>query len=100
MFESLAEALIEKAKLEAKLEMVEHRDALLKEMVALHAENARLKAQTELAQQKEELLQTQLATVLENERLKQRVAELERQQGGDGESTLTAKRASKMKKTR
>ncbi|HUE72517.1 MAG TPA: hypothetical protein VMP01_16655 [Pirellulaceae bacterium] len=100
MFESVAELMVEKAKLEAKLEMVEHRDAMLKEMVELHAENARLKAQAELAVQKEELLKAQLTTVLENERLKQRVAELERSHHGEESPVLAEKKQLKAKKTR
>ena len=79
MFESMAELLVEKGKLEAKLEATCKLAEMMDGVHELVAENAKLKAQAELSGQREGLLRESLQLALENERLKLRVAELERE---------------------
>jgi hypothetical protein len=83
MFESMAELLVEKGKLEAKLEAASEFAEMMGDVHELVAENAKLKAQAELAAQREGLLRESLQLALENERLKLRVAELERENSAE-----------------
>lgn len=87
--EDLAEVHIEKAKLEARLELQSLRDEQTSEMRALIDENARLRAEVELASQRERMMRETLELTMENERLKLRVAELERGHGEDSRERLS-----------
>lgn len=70
MMEHFAEVLVEKAKLEAKVESLAHQAEFTKEMLTLASENARLKAQIEMGEAKLAMIHEMAKLAIENEQLK------------------------------
>ncbi len=70
MMEHFAEVMVEKAKLEAKVEALTQQAELTKEMLSLAGENARLKAQLEMGEAKLALVHEMAKLAIENEQLK------------------------------
>lgn len=91
MFSTVAELMVENAKLTAKLEFQGERDELNKQLLELATQNVQLKAEIAVTQATAKIMGESLQLALEKERLQSRVAELERQVQGD-EVIRTAKR--------
>jgi hypothetical protein len=90
LFEALLGLSVEKARLEARLELIAERDRMREEMLAMQSEIHKLKAAAELAETRQKLIAESMEVALENERLKLRIAELEK-----GESAPIASKAKK-----
>lgn len=90
MFGSVAELMAENAKLTARLESQREHDELHQEMLKLVKQNLELKAELALTEAKAKLAQETAQLAVEKHLLTARIAELERQNGG--EQIRTAKR--------
>jgi len=77
MMEEIIPLIIEKAKLEAKVELMAEREKMHKEFVELATTNAHLQARLEFQKEQMAMLQQTIKLAHENESLKQRIAQLE-----------------------